>query len=371
VGAAAVADEEPASSLRQAHLPSMDAASVADSVHWGRGSIAECEEQFSIVQCPRVMRLLNVTPPRFISGFFKLALSEVALCEPNVTHHKYWDEVHCVLDSIPRNFDAPSEALIQFRTLIVPRAGEAAAQYMRGREVRFLLLSFLSPPPNELRVDEVVRLPIAETVQLIGDYFEGHLDVARNALNVIMLTLADWEVNDRLGLALDSLGVPVVHYDNLVPEGLMLAAAQANGRGSRRDPRPWRQRFYEDFVQKCPPLGVRPFEDFEKDTAIVRKDPVMMAALLLKLPPCMGKHPDRLWPHEQFFAEFVYRDMDVPLDVGRQALAFSYVHVLEVWNLMNWPRQRVVLERLHALACNAAYRITREQMFDVLMHKFA
>ena len=186
--------------------------SVVERMAWGRQSVLVTEEaSFNAEICPRAVRLLIVMPPRFVSCFFTQVMPDAARQKPQRDNADYWAEVAAILASIPDNLEVTSNAFNAMKGMIL-QLSPAAVEHMRGREAAVFAQSFLNMPEKYVFVPEVKRDIKPEAMDLLDSmyaYFDKNPNVARLALEALLLALASWELDDRLGLTRDSLCLPV------------------------------------------------------------------------------------------------------------------------------------------------------------------
>ena len=172
---------------------------------------------------------------------------------------------------------------------------------------------------------------------------------------LISRSLSQWELNDSIHLLRESLEFPSFFSSFGVGFGALYASAY--GSVERQ------QSFYEKFIhRRNRPLS---FLEFRHQTELVRRNPIILAKIIHELPP---SYPETRFQRQ--FVDFVYKDLLVPEDVGRQALAFCCASAVELWHQFNWPCMFVVRKRLAQLAKNE-WIISKEELAEVVYYQFS
>lgn len=359
-----------------------DQKSALDQMAWGRESVAGNEQaSFNLDMCPRAVRLLIVAPPQFVTSFFAQILPAAAAAAPHKGDADYWEEVRALAGAIDEDIEIPSQSFRAMRDL----AGKllpAAQQVIRDNEVAMFAHCFLNTPARHMDLPELnqeVVEDIEELVASMHEYFCANLAVAKRALEALLLALAAWELEDRLRLTSQSLGLGVylarfspddaerLEYD--VDKGVKLPPGVAPFNmsdalllvGAQRITK-LRRIFYlkhlMPFMQKIT------VDEFEERCDIVRRDPLMVVTLLQQLP---ARYPRMKFEEE--FVKAVYPDLPVPEDVGRQALAFGCENLVMIWVIMRWPRMRVIHKRLHALI-ESKWHVSKKDFARIVYRNF-
>ena len=298
-------------------------------------------------ECQRTQRLVKVVPPAYASSLLTAVLPRHARCEPEPASSLYWEEVRLVIEAIPPRLPVDSDSYRQLRTRLIPEVKSDPARTMAlDLSMKLFVLSFLDAPRARMGLPDAFSAVLAGVVDTLANYFRQNRAVAQTALDQLVEGLSEWELADRVGLAIERLRLPFMAHTFGVGEGLLAVGALANRRFRLAY---YRERLPHDF--QCLSES-----EFNSKTRGVRDDPYLVSALLRRLPPQLGQAG-------RDFGRAVFGEEGHP-ESGRMALAFCCKNFVHVWTIMEWPRTWAIQCRLVELR---EWHVKVEDLDDLLI----